>query len=326
VGDSRIVTTWSRELARFPSAETDVYYLEEYLRLYEYQGFSAECFVYEEADGASFIFPYLRALEGHSEETHDATTAYGYGGPIACPSDEAFCARGWEAMLDSLGASGMRTAFIRFHPLLANHVVAPEWVDARFVREVVAIDLTPSIDDIWTKQLDSNSRNMVRKAETNNLDFVVDHDFEYLDEFVDMYRETMTSLDADAVYLFDDAYFRRFPETLRDVSALCVVTKDHSVVAGALFLCNGPYAHYHLSGSRRNALSLRPNDLLVYRAALAFRDRGERLLLLGGGRTSAPDDGLFAFKRRFANLSYGFYTAEISFPSFPTRREQSRVP
>jgi len=48
MADARIVTSWNRDLRRFPPARYDAYFLEDYVRLYEYQGYSAECFVYEE--------------------------------------------------------------------------------------------------------------------------------------------------------------------------------------------------------------------------------------------------------------------------------------
>lgn len=56
---------------------------------------------------------------------------------------------------------------------------------------------------------------------------------------------------------------------------------------------------------------MRPNDLLLYRAALEFRNRGLRVLHLGGGRSDSPDEGLWRFKRRFADLTYDYYATEI---------------
>lgn len=311
MGDARIVTSWNPDLRRFPPTRSDVYFLEQYVRLYEYQGYTAECFLYEESDDDVFVFPYLRALPGNDRASHDITTAYGYGGPIANRPDKAFYARGWHAMQDSLAGSGARDVFVRFHPLLGNHEMVPRTIPMRSVRMTVGIDLVPNVEDIWSKQLDSNSRNMVRKAESSGLDFAVDDSFQHLDEFVEIYAETMSSLEADPVYLFNGSYYRRFPETFADNSTLCVVTEAGKVVAGALFIFSGPYVHYHLSGSRRDALRLRPNDLLLYRAALEFRNRGFRVLHLGGGRSDSPDDGLWRFKRRFADLTYDYYATEI---------------
>lgn len=122
----------------------------------------------------------------------------------------------------------------------------------------------------------------------------------------------MSSLGADAVYRFNDSYFRRFAETLGGNSTLCVVASAGEVIAGSLFIFSGPHVNYHLSGSRRDALHLRPNDLLLYRACREFRNRGFRVLHLGGGRSDSPDDGLLRFKRHFASLTYEYHTTEVS--------------
>lgn len=314
MADARIVTSWNRDLRRFPPARYDAYFLEDYVRLYEYQGYSAECFVYEEDADDVFLFPYLRALPDNELAPHDITTAYGYGGPIVNRSDKALFSRGWRAMQDVLAGSGARSICVRFNPLLENHEMVPSTIPMRSVRMTVGIDLVPNVEDIWSKQLDSNSRNMVRKAESSGLDFAADDSFRHLDEFVEIYTETMTSLVADQVYLFNGSYYRSFPETFSDNSTLCVVTEAGAVIAGALFVFSGPYVHYHLSGSRRDALRLRPNDLLLYRAALEFRQRGFRVLHLGGGRSDSPDDGLWRFKRRFGNLTYEYCATEIPLP------------
>ena len=196
--------------------------------------------------------------------------------------------------------------------MLANHELVPKSVRMGHSRTTLAVDLASSIDDIWTKQLDYTSRKKIRKAERLQLEFVVDDQFEHLEEFVEIYTETMHYLDADPVYLFNDAYFRGYPETLADKSTLCLVARAGEVIAGAILMFSGPYAHIHLGGSRRDCLRLRPNDLLYYRAALESRNRGARLMHAGGGRSDSSDDSLLTFKRQFASLSYDYYVTEIA--------------
>jgi serine/alanine adding enzyme len=311
VGEAHTRTAWNEWLCRFPRDRVDVYFLEEYVRLYEYQGYSAECFLYEEGD-AVFAFPHLRALRGNHGAAHDVTTPYGYGGPISSRQDEAFYARGWDAMRETLAASGAHGVFVRFHPVLANHALVPKSVHLRHCRTTIAVELTSSVDDIWTKQLDSCNRQNIHCAERRGLEFVVDDRFDHLEEFHEIYADAMERLHADPVYWFNDAYFRRFSETLREESTLCLVTQAGEVIAGALLMFSGPYSHCHLSGSRRDSLRLRPNNLLYYRTALEARNRGARLMHMGGGRSNSPDDSLLAFKRHFGGLSYDYYTTEIA--------------
>ena len=104
LGEARICTAWNECLERFPPDRVDVYFFEEYVRLYEYQGYSAECFLYEEDDDV-FAFPHLRVLRDKYRAAHDITTPYGYGGPISNRQDDAFYARGWQAMRETFAAA-----------------------------------------------------------------------------------------------------------------------------------------------------------------------------------------------------------------------------
>lgn len=310
VGEARICTAWNEYLKRFPRDSVDVYFQEEYVRLYEYQGYSAACFLYEEGESV-FAFPFLRLLHDSGKEACDIATAYGYGGPISSRQDKAFYARGWQAMRNTLAASGARRVYVRFHPVLGNHGLVPKSVRLRRSRTTIAVGLASSVEDIWRRQPDSAKRG-IRKAEREGLEFFVDHEFEHLDDFVEIYVETMHRVGANSIYLFNDRYFRRFPETLADKSTLCMVAKGGEVIAGALLLSSGPYAHLHLTGSRGDCLRLRPNNLLYYRIALESRDRGAQLLHLGGGIGESADDRLLAFKRQFGGLSYDYFTTEFA--------------
>jgi hypothetical protein len=69
------------------------------------------------------------------------------------------------------------------------------------------------------------------------------------------------------------------------------------LLAGTILLMFGTTVFYAFSGLRREAASLRPNDLLQWRAIHDARDEGFRRYDLGGGLQTDP--GLSAFKRKW---------------------------
>jgi hypothetical protein len=73
-GEARTFTEWNEYLERFRLIAWTPTIAKEYVRLHEYQDYSAECFIYEEGDDL-FLYPYLRALRGGSTAARDITTA-----------------------------------------------------------------------------------------------------------------------------------------------------------------------------------------------------------------------------------------------------------
>ena len=95
---------------------------------------------------------------------------------------------------------------------------------------------------------------------------------------------------------FDDRYYKDFVKNNPN-SFLGVVLLDNKVISAAIFMYDGIYGHYHLSGSDKQYLNYSPNNFMLYRSALELKKRGVELFHLGGGTTSDQDDSLFAFKK-----------------------------
>ena len=55
--------------------------------------------------------------------------------------------------------------------------------------------------------------------------------------------------------------------------------------------------HYHFGGSLTKYLFYRPNDLMIYKAALRYNTMGKKCFHLGGGHSG--NDSLFKFKKNF---------------------------
>jgi hypothetical protein len=306
-----IDNNWNLYLDQFSSSQKDIYFKEEYVKLYEDEANKAMCFIYTENSNI-LLFPFLRrefTLEGTTY--CDFETPYGYGGPITKENDEVFLKKGLKDFFDICLRSNYVAGFLRFHPFLNNS----QYYDTIGVviedRKTVAIDLTLSLENIWMSEICTKNRNLIRKAEKNGLIFLVDSEYKYMDEFINLYNATMSKLGADDFYHFDKTYFNKIKQI--EQSFLGIVLYEDKVISSAIFFYSGEYGHYHLSGSDINYISLLPNNFLLYYAALELRRRGVHTFHLGGGTTSRDDDMLLQFKGRFSKKRYQFLIGKTIF-------------
>ena len=306
-----IVEHWDGVLDTFQPVERDIYFREEYVRLYQTDTEKAVCCIVSDGE-QTMLFPFLsRTFEYQGQYLHDFETAYGYGGPIWHHADDQFKTEALQMMVDELKHQNYLAGFVRFHPLLANY---EGFSVGRLIedRKTIAIDLSLDENEIWMQEIHTKNRNVIKKGGKSGLTFVVDDDFKYLPEFVRLYDATMDKLDAADFYYFKQQYYNEFVKTLHN-SFLGVVLYENRVVSAAIFMYEGEYGHYHLSGSDVSALKLCPNNFMLWHAALELKRRGVKVLHLGGGTTSAEDDTLFCFKSRFSKHIYQFCLGKLVF-------------
>ncbi len=317
--DITITDRWNELLALFPAEAQDLYFREEYLRLYERGPEKARCFLYREDDNL-LLFPFLlRPFTVKGERHYDLESPYGYGGPIVRHDDPAFIDRALRTLLDYGHQEGYVAGFVRFHPLLRNDRYCQRLGSVEPVRQTVAIDLRRPIEEVWQCEIHPQNRNTIRRAAKNGLHFAVDEAFDYQHVFFQLYTDTMRRLAADPFYYFDDRYF----DTLRDTLPgrfLGVVIEAGEVIAAGLFLYGGPYGHYHLSGSDPARRKFGPNNLLLWEAAREMQRRGVRWFHLGGGTDNNAQNSLLQFKQRFSQGSHPFAVGKILFDEGLYRR------
>ncbi|MBW8889340.1 MAG: GNAT family N-acetyltransferase [Fibrobacteres bacterium] len=292
---------WSVREDWDPQGAPDIYFTRAYADLYRTSHSLPLLFEYGEG-GKIFRLPYLessvRAYLPDADPTwKDMETPYGYGGWWSTSADSAFLASAGRALESACRERGIIAAFIRFHPLLGNHEPG---IGFRVIadRETVCMDLQDT--DPWRNQVSQKNRNMIRKAEKAGVAFEVDEGFGELEAFAGLYAATMERLEATASYRFDAGYFTGMAKALRGHGFLAHCRHQGAIVASAAIMHWGPYGHYHLSGSLREAQSLAPNNLLLYRCALELQARGCRVFHLGGGTTTDPGDPLLKFKQAFS--------------------------
>ena len=303
---------WNQYLDLIPAEHQDLYFREEYVRLYETDKEKAYCFVYQDGDSI-MLFPFLRReFQFKGNTYYDFETAYGYGGPISNDHSDTFMTAALEAMSEKASSDNFVCGFVRFHPLLENWDYFEKVGRLIMDRKTIAIDLSDGIEATWMNEIHTKNRNVIKKGEKNGLEFIVDEDFAYLAEFEDLYKSTMDKLEADGFYYFDPSYYDQLKNTIQN-RFLGIVKHEGKVVAGAIFFYQLPYGHYHLAGSDKSALKLSPNNYLLWAAAKELTRRGVKHFHLGGGTDGSEENSLYQYKRKFSKHEYQFALGKMIF-------------
>ena len=152
-------------------ARYDVYYLSGYVKAFQLHGDGIPQLFYYEADGLKAIYVYMKrktAIEGY----FDSITPYGYGGVLfeGNTSEENLQAF-WLVFVEKMREEGIVDNFVRYHPVLANAIPMKKISTVIDLGKTVAFDLS-SPDVIW-ENIISKNRNMIRKAEKNNIEILL---------------------------------------------------------------------------------------------------------------------------------------------------------
>ena len=292
---------WDALVRSFSSYDT--YWLSGYVRAFKLHGDGEPLLVsFDGADGTRGInVVMLRDVADDSRfadliehgRYFDLSSPYGYGGWLVegegadalFSAYERWCRR-----------AGIISEFVRFHPMLKNHMVCEEFYDVVRLGEVVHMDLS-SPEAIWAN-MTSKNRNMVRKAKKSGVKVYNGRFPEAYRMFRSIYDATMDKDHADQYYYFDDLFYDSILEDLSQNAQVFWAELDGSPIAASIMLtCNGRM-NYHLSGSMREYSSYAATNLILYEAALWGCANGCSTLYLGGG-VGSGEDSLFKFKRSF---------------------------
>ncbi len=262
-----------------------------------------------------YILQTVDSANSLSNPFRDATSVYGFSGPIAhnCIEDPEFLSEASNSFLEVWREQRVVSVFTRFHPIFGNHRwFGPErgGIEGRTERTgaTVFIDLSQSPDEIWNgykRQLRQAIRHVERGQE-----FTAVHDphWEHLDEFIAIYHATMKRNNAAPFLFFPRSYFVAFKEALGPHGSLYLSFREGAVVAGFLLIEYGGIATVFLAGSDESSSRGAPNKFLFHKVQCFARARENRFLHFGGGRGGRDDDTLFQFKAQFSDSHPPFYT------------------
>ena len=173
--------------------------------------------------------------------------------------------------------------------------------------ETVSIDLKPSITSIRNNFSQNHKRNI---KQLNKQGFVLTfNNWDFLDNFMEVYRQTMTRKSALPYYFFPPAYFKKLKEMLGDrLVFITIVDKAIKIQAAGLFTLTGKIMQYHLGATSSDAVKFSPSKMMMDAAIVYGKQHDAEILHIGGGFSANKSDGLFRFKKGFGSHFHSFST------------------
>ena len=251
----------------------------------------------------------------------DASSPYGYGGPLSSSSELEFLNKCWELYSRFMIDHRIIAEYVRFHPLLMNDRFYGGQIEDN--RDVVLWDLEqPDIASSYPTRL----RSVIRKAERNSICYLERDLSGYTRKFMDFYNTAMQQMGADAFYLFSTEYFNALAATSIAKLSVCIKGEDSiegNWLAAAVFLETDEIVEYHLAGSSPEGRSLGASSFLLDHAARAAQRRGRTFMYLGGGSDRSSENRLLFFKGAFSQKRLKYRTGSTVFN--PVGRDEVKL-
>jgi dTDP-4-amino-4,6-dideoxygalactose transaminase len=288
----------------------DFHHLPQYHRVEERRLKAiAHLFTYCEGDYLIALPLLLRSVEDVLPGWNDATSVYGYCGPVASHEriPHSVVRHFHAALRATLVERRVAAVFSRLHPLIAQRDLLSGLGECRASGQTVSIDLTMSLEEQRT-QYRSSVKSLINKQRRQAVVTCLhDQEKQYLSEFGDIYEETMRRVNAAQIYFFDREYFNELASELGSTLQLFVAMIEGRAAAAGLFtICDG-IVQYHLGGTRSEFLKLSPLALIFDAVRLWANEIGARAFHLGGG-VGAKEDSLFHYKAGYSDRRHSFGT------------------
>lgn len=308
---------WSAVLKRFSC--DDIYFQYHYAKALELHGDGLPILIYYSGNNVELCYVVMKkdiSLEQYfckrlERNTYfDLETPYGYGGPLIkgklCLEEEKDF---FQKLTKYCQCAGIVSQFIRFYPLIYNQDFFHILDNKKMLRNTVYIDT--SDEEMIIKNMDTKNRNMIRKAGRNNIQIISDQG-ERLDEFINVYNETMNYHNAETYYTFDKTYYQYLLKNCKNQIIFFYGCYEGKIISAAMFFYGTSFMHYHLSGAKPEFRNLASMNLLLFEAARWANKTGIVKLHLGGGMSD--HDSLYGFKKQFNKKGYTpFYIGKSIF-------------
>lgn len=226
----------------------------------------------------------------------DATSAYGYGGPIGrgLPNLDAFGA----ALNRWAEDQHVVTTFLRLNPLLDNGRLVPPKADLVDVSSTVVWDVQAGRSLI--ESLHPDQRRSVRKAERAGVSVTVTPRPQNLEHMKELYAATMQRKGATEFFFFPNAYWQALVTDDPLMAPLLVEAHlEDRVISTLLCFVSAPWLHAHLSAGSDKARAVGASSACYLAAAQWAQAQGLTGFHLGGGVGGSTATPLYAFKQRF---------------------------
>lgn len=289
----------------------DFYHCPSYHQIsVDKETYEANLYVFQEGNytiAIPLIIRPINEIEGlRSYDHYDATSVYGYAGPVASHSTvpERIVKKYQVDLQEYLVDNKVVCAFSRLHPLIRQQSFLEGLGNIARIGQTISIDLRLSSDEQYSRYRKDHKAG-IKKLRRLGAYCRHDQTVDFLEVFIDIYHENMKRVGAREEYFFDRAYFTKILGAKDfDMHLFACFIEDDMVCGGLFSLCNG-IIQYHLSATREKYLKLAPMKLLIDEVRLWANAVGASIFHLGGG-LGAEKDSLFNFKAGFSNTMHAF--------------------
>lgn len=287
---------WSMALSEFP--EWDYVHTYDFHAISQSQG-EGEPILFVVKNDVGEIVMCWPALKREIAETDlcDLTSVYGYGGPLIIY--DKWSLDYLDVLFDVMRQMGVVSVFSRMHPLFDCDVAGLKQYTTK-VSDVPIIDTGVQRTTLATYR--KGHRNDIKKLLKLGFHTEIDDDCRHLDEFIEIYYQSMKYLGARDYFFFSKDFFENLIVAMDFKLMLSFVRLGDEYVCATLNIITGKIMHAHLTGDLKEYRDLSPGKLdyaLTHEWAL---NNGVKSIILGPGR-SQENDTLLRFKQGFGRIT-----------------------
>ena len=290
---------WSDALAHY--SFYDFYHTYDYHQLSKKDNEEAVLISYED-NGIMIHLPLLVRPLVNEAGFYDATSVYGYAGPLCNKTDvsqetiDDFSS----SLLDFLNRRNIVSIFSRLNPYShSQEKILQNLGTVETLGPVVNIDLTKDVDTQRTLFSKTTKRylNKIRKICSTK----ISTEEEDILKFIELYYENMDRVNADESYYFDKDYFFNFinSDDYQTDVIFAILDETKEIISAAMMVKTKNIIQYHISGTLNDYLNITPIRLLIDTMRLIGTEQGYTYFNLGGGLGS-QNDSLLQFKSSFS--------------------------
>lgn len=298
----------------------DIYHLPQYVQIEAIRKQATPEAVLVVEDDKWLFVPYLLRRCDEvipskflPDTLYDVISPYGYAGLLlndAAIATPGFADRALAALCESFRSRRICSVFLRLHPVL-NEATIAAFAPETFTAEGQTVSIDLRLENIWAPTK-SGHRSTINKCKRLGMIAKMVPVAENIDEFVDIYQETMDRVNATArYYQFDRAYFHNMYEQMSDYLHMCVVEHEGEMACAGLYFESGGIVQSAIGGTRDKFVRQSPSSLETDFARYWAKDRGNEFMHLGGGVGGSQEDSVYKFKAGFSKQRHPFHTLRM---------------
>lgn len=231
----------------------------------------------------------------------DATSVYGYAGPISKNISENFDNKLFKKELNDFFVDNhIISVFSRLNPYLPHQNIILNTIgEIKTKGYIVMIDLNENLE-VQRQQYQKRIKSHINKA--HKLCTIKKADSkDDITAFINLYYENMKRVDAKKSYFFSENYFFEFMniDQCKIEILMASLSETNEIISGAMFIKTKDIIQYHLSGTKTDYLDIAALKLLIDEMRIEGTRENYKILNLGGGLNS-KDDSLLRFKKSFS--------------------------